>query len=95
MSSLKVAVVTNDRVSAKDFLGVLTRNGVRVKVLGRGSSTVLDSETGETFKIGNTSVLSVRDEDYKRVRLYSRVCGVHAFLLTEREENDRRSQHEG
>lgn len=69
-----VAVVPSERVSAREFLLILRENGVRVRILARGSALV--SAESRRDRIPGALVIAVPKDQERKLRILSRICGV-------------------
>jgi hypothetical protein len=75
-----VAIVPSRRVSVVSILEVLDRNGIQVRLIGRGSCTVTDA-AGCAEQLRGVGLIAAAERDVARLRKIARLCGVAALLV--------------
>ena len=75
-----VAIVPSPRVSAGQFVGTLQQNGVNIRVLGHGSSWVMDKNKIEVCVPG-TLFAAVQDYKVGLAKQCAQLCGVTVTVL--------------
>lgn len=75
-----VAFLPSVRVTAREFVRVLTREGIGVELLGVGTAEAVDA-TGRLCLRGDALIARVALRDLRRVAVRAGLCGVGAVLL--------------
>lgn len=68
------------RVTAREFLSVLAREGIATEVLGEGTAEA-EGPSGRMWRVPGVLVAEVRVRDVHRIQARAGLCGVGAVLL--------------
>lgn len=73
--SVLIAIIPSPRVSARLFLSILSRNGVRATTFGYGSAR-LRGPLGREYRVADVRISAIMPADLLRTRALGKLCGV-------------------
>lgn len=80
LSSKLLAIIPSSRVTAEDFITILSDGGIGFECVGRGAARVIDSH-GNRNRVSGVRIIVIHRSDFNRVKVRSKLCGINIVCL--------------